>query len=170
MVKKLQKYVERIRKIATSCKKSLKRELRVWRSFSFSLAIKLLLHLLSKSHGASVRNNSSHSIPPSASLLNFLRVARQCLLSSHTLVSDCVCTVAGGADGGGWLGCAGPVAAELGAAADGVPRHRALLPPRLAPQQTRHPLPRPPGRRLCPHLGIHLQVGHGSNVVYSAWN
>ena len=170
MVKKLQKCVERIRKIATSCKKSLKRELRVWRSFSFSLAIKLLLHLLSKSHGTSVRSNSCHSIPTSASLLNFLRVAKQCVLSSHTLVSDCVCTVAGAADGGRWLGCAGPVAAELRAAADRVPRHRALLPPRLAPQHTRHPLPRPPGRRLCPHLGIHLQVGHGSDEVYSTWN
>ena len=74
MVKKLQKYVVKIKKFATSCRKTLKKEILSWRSLSFNILIKVLIFLVSKNQSHRVTSSTNHSLPTSASFLEFLRV------------------------------------------------------------------------------------------------
>ena len=75
MVKRFHKYLEKLKKTAGICKKSVKNEVKEWKAVSFNILIKVLLFLLSKTHpGASVDGHTPHSIPNSDSILNLIRV------------------------------------------------------------------------------------------------
>ena len=74
MVKRLAKYVEKLKKLTSFCKRKVKQEFRIWKTFSLNLVINILINLLSKRRGSSVTNTSHFTLPSSASFLNFLRV------------------------------------------------------------------------------------------------
>ena len=53
MVKKWRKFVGKIRKVASICKKGLKEEITSWRRTVFNVVVHIVIHLLRKSQGAS---------------------------------------------------------------------------------------------------------------------
>ena len=74
MVKRHAKYIEKLRKLALCCKRKVKQEFRIWKTFYLNLAINILVNLLSKRRESSVTNDRLFTLPTSASFLDFLRV------------------------------------------------------------------------------------------------
>ena len=74
MVQKLAKYVEKLRKLTSSCKRKVKKEFRTWKTFYLNLAVNILVHLLSRRRGSSVSTSPLFTLPTSDSFLDFLRV------------------------------------------------------------------------------------------------
>ena len=74
MVQKLAKYVEKLRKLTSNCKRKVKKEFRTWKAFYLNLAVNILVHLLSRRRGSSVSNSPLFTLPTSDSFLDFLRV------------------------------------------------------------------------------------------------